>query len=120
MRSATIADISDSIAPSIATVTAGMIRPPMSSGRKAGRWIAGRPLGMPPKRVPMVSTSRPSAATAAVPRHSATIEPGMRVETRFIRMMIASVPAASAAAIGVHVPACAASEAMRGTNSPGT
>ena len=37
MRSATTADISDSIAPSIATVRAGTSRPRISSGRNVGR-----------------------------------------------------------------------------------
>ncbi len=73
MRSATTADISDSIAPSMATVSAGLKSTEMSSGRNAGTTNRGQPPGMPPNFVPMVSTGRPATATTAVPPSSATM-----------------------------------------------
>ena len=67
MRSETTADISDSIAPSMATVNAG--RQQLAQRRCsaiAGIANVGRPLGIPPKRVPMVSTGTCSRVTAMV------------------------------------------------------
>ena len=52
IRSATVADISDSIAPSIATVIAGIINGPSIESCTRGTWSAGSPAGTPPKRVP--------------------------------------------------------------------
>jgi hypothetical protein len=73
IRSATTADSSDSIAPSIAIVRVGEINVRMRSGRKRGMWIGGSPEGMPPKRAPMVSSGRPATLTTTVPTTSATI-----------------------------------------------
>jgi hypothetical protein len=115
-----MADINDSIAPSIATVIAGTISPPMSSGRNAGMWRVGSPAGMPPNRLPMVSTGSPSATTAAVPATRAMIVPGTRFETRVRIRMIASDATASAVACPDQVPAAPASARRRGRNSPGT
>ena len=56
MRSETTADISDSIAPSMATVKAGPSRPWTRLACQCGIAKWGRPLGIPPKRVPIVST----------------------------------------------------------------
>jgi len=56
MRSETTADMSDSIAPSMATVKAGPSRPWIKSVRNLGITRCGSPLGIPPKRVPIVST----------------------------------------------------------------
>jgi hypothetical protein len=75
-RWATTADISDSIAPSIAIVNAGASSVRIRLGRNAGICSAGRPLGMPWKRVSMVSTSVPKVATISVPSASARIVPG--------------------------------------------
>ena len=55
-RSATTADISDSMAPSMAIVSAGEISPTIRSALNLGTCMAGRPDGMPPNRVPIVST----------------------------------------------------------------
>ena len=65
IRSATTAESSDSIAPSIATVSAGDSSVRTRSGLNAGICSAGRPLGTPPNRVPIVSTGSPMAATTA-------------------------------------------------------
>ena len=56
IRSATTADISDSIAPSIATVSVGDSSDRIRSGRNRGMCTCGRPDGMPPNREPIVST----------------------------------------------------------------
>ncbi len=72
MLSATVAESSDSIAPSSAIVNAGANSGPRSAKETDGSAKAGRPDGMPPKREPIVSTSRPSAAAATVPATSAT------------------------------------------------
>ncbi len=58
MRSATTADINDSIAPSIATVMAGEIKLLIVAYSNTGTCSRGNPEGMPPKRVPTVSTGR--------------------------------------------------------------
>src|SRR6266851_5156566 len=68
MRSETTADISDSIAPSMATVIAGEINGRSKSRRKCGSLSVGSPDGMPPKRVPIVSTGSLNSRTTAVPR----------------------------------------------------
>ena len=73
MRSETTADISDSIAPSMATVMAGEMSGRSRSTRKCGITSLGNPDGMPPKRVPMVSTGSLNATTAAVPANRATM-----------------------------------------------
>ena len=96
MRSATTADISDSMPPSIATVNAGGRRPSTRSRRNGGNRERGQPLGMPWKRVSMVSTSRPSVCAAAVPATSATIVPGTRVFSVAQRISASSVHTPSA------------------------
>ena len=82
MRSETTADISDSIAPSMATVIAGAINGRSKSARNCGILIPGKPDGMPPKRVPIVSTGSFSSITSAVPANRATMYPGTRFTNR--------------------------------------
>ena len=48
----------------------------------AARWKAGSPVGIPPKRLPMVSTGSLKMTAIAVPASSATIDPGTRFVTR--------------------------------------
>ncbi|OQC10236.1 MAG: hypothetical protein BWX79_01346 [Alphaproteobacteria bacterium ADurb.Bin100] len=79
MPSATRAHSSDSMAPSKASVTVGISRNLADSQLKAGQANDGRPAGMPPKRLPMVSTLRFSSHTASVARTRATIDPGIGV-----------------------------------------
>jgi len=69
MRSATTADISDSIAPSIATVKVGDSSVSIRSGRNCGTLSAGSPEGSPPKRLPIVSTGSPASATTDAGSH---------------------------------------------------
>ena len=78
MRSETTADISDSIAPSMATVIAGEISGRMRWNCKGGIAKLGRPEGIPPKRVPIVSIGNLSNADTTVPVKRATIYPGTR------------------------------------------
>ena len=41
-----------------------------------GKWGVGSPKGIPPNLLPMVSTGKLNAVTTAVPKTSATIDPG--------------------------------------------
>ncbi len=56
MPSATTADSSDSIAPSIAIVMAGPTSEITWTNDICGTWNLGRPNGMPPKALPSVAT----------------------------------------------------------------
>ena len=83
MPSATRAHNSDSMAPRMASVSAGMNRKRAVSQSMAGSTKAGSSAGMPPKRLPMVSTGSCSVVTITLPRISATMEPGMMVSLPF-------------------------------------
>lgn len=120
MRSATTADMSDSIAPSIATVMAGRRSVGMRDASNAGRAITGSPDGIPPNRVPMVSAPMPVSITKAVPPTRARIVPGTRGSRRRSTRMSASAAMPSAAAEGVKVPRWEPSISIRGTNAAGT
>ena len=50
----------------------------MSSGRNRGKEKGGSPVGMPPNRLPIVSTGIANTTTIRVAANSATIVPGMR------------------------------------------
>ena len=56
MPSATTAESSDSMAPSMAIVNAGPISSITCVADIAGQCSDGRPCGMPPKALPMVAT----------------------------------------------------------------
>jgi hypothetical protein len=89
MRSETTADISDSMAPSMAIVTAGDSRCSSRLGFGAGTERCGNPLGMPPNCVPIVSMGMCKKATAAVaPKHT-TIAPSTFLKKRPHPIMIA-------------------------------
>ncbi len=119
MRSATTADIRDSIAPSMATVTAGEISVRTSDGWNAGTLNAGSPDGTPPKREATVSTGSWIVHAAAVPISMPTRVPGTALTNRLVAITRNSVATASPAAAGVTVPMCPATAAMRRMNSPG-
>ena len=115
-----MADMRDSIAPSIATVIAGTISVPSNSIRIAGQWRPGNPEGIPPNLVPIVSTGNLKATTTTVPRHKATIAPGMRFDIRLARTMMPIAASASPVARGDHVEKPTPSVCSLGTNSLGT
>src|SRR6185369_9906532 len=120
MRSDTTADISDSIAPSIATVNAGPSSPCTSPACHRGitRW--GKPFGIPPNLDPIVSTGILRRYAATVTPNIATIGPGMRPAIARHTSITATVPAASNVARHDQVGAEAANAFILSQNSPGT
>src|SRR5229473_8120586 len=120
MRSETTADMSDSIAPSIATVNAGPSSPCTRLACQVGITKCGNPLGIPPNRVPIVSTGNLKRKTATVAPSMATIGPGMRLETARHSNKTATVQLATSPARGVQVGEATASAFNRNQNSPGT
>ncbi len=86
--SATRAHKSDSIAPSSAMVSVGVTSCLTVSHEKSGSAKPGTPSGMPPKRVPMVSTGRAKPQDTSVSVTSATIGPGMREPARTARSSV--------------------------------
>ncbi len=74
--SATRAHSSDSIAPSMASVSVGKTSCLALSQLKGGSCRSGRLCGMPPNLLPMVSTGRCSTAVASVASTSTTMVPG--------------------------------------------
>ena len=74
--SATTADSSDLIAPSKAMATASGRTAPIFLRSKAGSDGAGKDRGIPPKREPMVATSRWNSAAIAAVTATATRKPG--------------------------------------------
>ena len=73
MRSATTADISDSMAPSIATVNVGAISVRIRSGRNAGRCSVGQAAGDATEPRPDGRDRQLQHAAATVPPRSATM-----------------------------------------------
>ena len=108
MRSATTADISDSMAPSMATVIAGDRSFSIRSGRNCGTCRCGMPPGMPPNRDLDGLDWKPSAQQTAVAPNSARTVPGMRPLMRRMTTMKASDAAASPVATGSRVDQCLA------------
>ena len=90
MPSATRAQSSDSIAPSRAMVMVGATRWRAASQDSSGSVKAGRPVGIPPKREPIVSTGRFRNAVTAVASTSAMIVPGRRVTSSSRPLVAAS------------------------------
>ena len=82
MPSATRAHSRDSIAPRNASVSVGTNRKRAESQENAGHCRPGRVDGIPPKRLPMVSTCKPNRETAAVASSRATTEPGNTASRR--------------------------------------
>jgi hypothetical protein len=119
IRSATTADSSDSIAPSIAIVTVGDTSVRIRSGRKRGICTAGSPAGIPPNRLPIVSTGNPASAATAVPPTRATMYPGTRGIRRFQITIDSRTPTASAV-VSNDALIAPVSAAIRPMNSPGT
>ena len=135
MPSATRAHSSDSMAPSSASVTAGISMWRALSQLRSGTVSAGSEAGTPPKRLPMVSTGRWNTATAVVARISATIEPGTLeslspkgrigpitgtfLAQRCQPTTMTSEPSATPSAHGLSVFRCVPSACRMPKNSPG-
>ena len=79
--SATRAHSRDSMAPSAVMVSVGVTSSLTVSQEKSGSANTGSPCGMPPKRVPMVSTGHCSAQASRLRVSRATTGPGMRAPT---------------------------------------
>ena len=120
MPSATTAESSDSIPPSIAIVNAGPMSP-FSIGRvTCGRLGRGNAALMAPKRLPMVSTGMCNSCTSAVVTISATNEPGMRRSSFGQTRMMTKVSTASPSAAGLSESKCRANASHLAGNSAGT
>ena len=97
IRSATIADISDSMPPSIATVNAGGSRPSTrSSAERGDRRTPASRSGCRGSACRSSPPAGPACAPRAVPATSATIVPGMRVFSVAQRISASSVHTPSA------------------------
>ena len=120
MPSATTADRSDSMAPSSAKAMASGSTACILARLKAGIAGAGRLLGMPPKRVPMVSIGRfrTTVSTAASP--TATSMPGQCGFQRLRPRMVPMDSTAIAAAATLIVPIAPPSAISLGSSSPGS
>ena len=79
MPSATIAERSDSIAPSAAMVKAGPIKSRIDSSEIGGKCKPGNPAGMPPNWLSMVATGQPAKYATAVVMTTATMLAGTRL-----------------------------------------
>src|ERR1700687_552780 len=104
----------------MATVNAGPSKPWTNPACQLGITNCGSPLGIPPKREPIVSAGILRRYTATVAPSIATIGPGMRLETARHKRKTATVQPATNAARGDHVGAAAASAFILNQNSPGT
>ena len=83
--------------------------------------MCGRPLGMPPKRVPIVSTGKCSKATAAVAPKVTTMAPGILLgELQAENHDCERKNGQAVAGQLKRVPRFAARAAMRWKKSPGT
>ena len=102
MPSATTADSSDSMAPSRAKATASGSTACTFSSEKSGRCGDGSSAGMPPKRLPMVSTGKAKAKVATAATATAISMPGqcgLSFLAPTIRPMVSSDSATAAGLI---------------------
>ena len=114
--SATRAHSSDSTAPRSAIVTVGTNSRCTLSQSKSGQTNAGSERGMPPKRLPMVSTGSPSQAATSVSETRATIGPGVRVASRITRRACVDGRATGGSAARSAVGGRCGNAAMRAQN----
>ena len=89
MLSATTAESRLSTAARSATVMAEGNSGTTWSSRNAGMESLGKPVGIPPNLLPIVSRGMPSSATATVQPSIARIDPGIRFVTRGRTMIMA-------------------------------
>ena len=120
MLSATTADNRLSIAARSATVTAEGISGTIISGRNSGIAMSGKPVGMPPNLVPMVSALRPKDVLTIVTTNRATIEPGTRLVTSGQERISTKEDSPMAVAVTLIVPRCCKSTHIFFANSLGT
>ena len=120
MLSATTADSRLSMAPSSAKATASGRTASALSAEKAGSSGSGRELGMPPNRVPIVSTGSPRTqlATAAAP--TAISSAGQCGRARRTARISPTVIRVTAAAAGLIVGSASESAISLGTMAPGS
>ena len=120
MPSATTAESRDSIAPSRVKAIASGSTACMAAKSKAGSAGKGSERGMPPKRVPIVSTGSASAAAATEATATPISMPGQDGRQRFSPAMVAMVSKATRIADGLNVPHAAVSALSFGISSPGS
>ena len=120
MPSATTADNSDSIAPSRVKAIASGSTACILARSKTGNAGKGSERGMPPKRVPIVSTGSDRATAAIEAAATATSMPGHDGRARFSPTMMTTVSSAMRIAEGLNVPQAAASAFSLGMSSPGS
>ena len=120
MPSATTAESSDSMAPSSAKDRASGRTACILARLMAGRLGAGSIDGMPPKRVPIVSTGKPKAQAATDVATTAISMPGQCGRHRFSPAIRPIVAKASATVAGLTVPKAGASASILAISSPGS
>jgi hypothetical protein len=120
MPSATTADSNDSMAPSNANAIASGNTARAFSSENSGHAGQGNCRGMPPKRVPTVSTGSDNAHVANAATTTAIRMPGQAGRSFRRKMMIAMLTAARATAEKLAVPSPPANASSFGRNSPGS
>jgi len=120
MPAAGTADNSDSMAPSNAKAIASGSTARAFSIETTGHAGHGNACGMPPNRVPMVSTGNDSAHAAIAATATAIRMPGQAGRHVLSPMMIAMLTAATAMAEKLAVCSAPASASSFGTSSPGS
>jgi hypothetical protein len=123
MPSATTADSSDSIAPSKAIASASGSTARAFARLKAGSSGAGRLEGTPPKREPMVATSKPSFANTVAASALTTTEirnPGQVGRSFLSTRMMAIASAATAIVAGRKVGSAAQITSTFGRKAAGS
>ena len=108
MPSATTHESSDSMPASRAMVMASGNSSRTRAKVNVGQTKLGSSRGMPPNRLPMVSTCNPSAHTAREATATPTTGAGMRGMNRRVARMHASANPATHSVVGLMVPRCSA------------
>ena len=99
MPSATTADSSDSMAPSMAIVKAGPMRMSSWENDVCGHPNTGKPCGIPPKALPMVATAgKCSVDCTAVATSIARSGPGMALTSAIFGAKITTTKLSNASA----------------------
>jgi hypothetical protein len=120
MPSATTAESSDSIAASSAKAIASGSTACAFCSENAGNAGDDSSRGMPPKRLPIVSTGNDSAQVSIAASTTAIRMPGQDGRKRRSAAMTTMLTTATAMAAGLAVRSPPASAMSLGTNSPGS